>query len=141
MGHIASTLSLIFALSLAAPAVAQDRDTRELGVETSIPFADNNGIRNWEAGEVGSNALYVQDNRRRWYRVELVGPCMSHHGSFQLVYQTGPMGSFDTRTRVASSDFPGQWCNVVSVKTSAPPPGHDDRRGDAEEGRSGEEKQ
>ncbi len=119
----------LLAMTVAAPAMAQDKSARELGVETTIPFADSNGIRNWEVGPVGSNAIFVQDIRRDWYRVELAGPCMDHRGSFQLVYKTGPMGRFDSWTKVASSDFPGQWCSVISIKTSAPPPGHADRRG------------
>ncbi|WP_145961019.1 hypothetical protein [Sphingosinithalassobacter portus] len=119
----------LLALTVAAPAMAQDKSARELGVETTIPFADSNGIRNWEVGPVGSNDLYVQDSRRDWYRVQIAGPCMTNPSSFQLVYKTGPMGSFDTQTKVASSDFPGQWCSVISVQTSAPPPGHRDRNG------------
>ncbi|MBR0552845.1 hypothetical protein [Stakelama marina] len=111
---------LVATAAFLSPAPAQHAPDREIGKETSIPFADHDALRNWQAGKQ-SNILYVQDNRRRWYRVELSGPCLDHISGYRIAYSTGPTGSFDTFSKVYSNRFPGMVCSVVSVKTSLAP--------------------
>ena len=59
------------AAALTVPAAAQQRP--QYGQETTIAYAGNGGIRNWESGP--GNVVFLQDRTYRWYRVELSGPC------------------------------------------------------------------
>ncbi|TPG13477.1 hypothetical protein EAH87_17305 [Sphingomonas koreensis] len=118
----AATLALA-AASFASGAVAADRH-RPIGKETTIAFASNGGIRNWEAGPPKSKILYVQDRRLDWYRVELSGPCLDRNrGDMTINYTTDAIGAFD---RFSTLTFPNAGytvCGVKSIQTSLPPPG------------------
>jgi hypothetical protein len=116
------TLVLAIAL-IAAPALAAPQQ-QGVGKETSISFAGNGGLRNWQAGPRGSNRVYVQDRRLRWYAVQLSGDCIrGNNGSPTFRYTTDANGRFDTFSRVSSSDTPYAVCAVESIKTSLPPAG------------------
>jgi hypothetical protein len=109
------------AASLTTGATASDHRQRQIGKETSIPFASQEGLRDWERGS-SDDILYVQDYRLDWYRVQLSGPCISNLGSLRVAYTTGPGGTFDQFSQVYSTDFPHMTCSVLSIKTSLPPP-------------------
>ena len=111
------------AVSLAAGASAAQH-SRPIGKETSIPFASNGGIRNWEAGPPKSGIIYVQDRRLDWYRVEMSGPCIqSKGGPLTVIYTTDNSGMFDTFSKLTFPDYANRTCGVKSITTSLPPPG------------------
>lgn len=107
-----------------APATASAQRSRVVvGKETTISYAANGGLRNWQAGPRGSNIVHVQDRRMRWYQVTLSGPCIRERSSFPLQFRTRNDGQFDRFSQVWSRDRPGAICGVKSIKTSLPPKG------------------
>lgn len=111
------------ALAIASTANAAQHG-REIGKETTIPFASNGGIRNWEAGPPKSGIVYVQDRRLDWYRVEMSGPCIqSKGGPLTVLYTTDNGGAFDTFSKLTFPDYANRTCGVKSITTSLPPPG------------------
>jgi hypothetical protein len=109
------------ATAAGATAASAAQHQREIGKETSIPFASHHGLRDWSQG-ADQDEFYVQDYRNDWYKVELSGPCIGNMASLRVAYTTGPGGSFDQFSRVFSTDFPEMTCSVTSIKTSLPPP-------------------
>jgi hypothetical protein len=108
------------AAALAVPAAAQQR--AQYGKETTIAYAGNGGIRNWETGP--GNVVFLQDRTQRWYRVELTGPCGKRRGgSDTLIYDVGPSNRIDRFSRISNRRIPGAVCGVTSIRTSPPPPG------------------
>lgn len=116
-------------VGLAAAGASAAQHQRPIGQETSIPFADQHGLRDWREGP-SRDVFYVQDYRDKWYRVQLSGPCIGNMASLRIAYTTGPGGAFDRFSRVFSTDLPRMTCSVVSIKTSPPPPGRqkDDKK-------------
>lgn len=115
------TVLALAALSLALPAAGQ---TRTYGKETSIAFAANGGIRNFDTGPRGSDIVYLQDRTLRWYQVTLTGPCFPNRAQDTAIYRTSPNGRFDRFSSIASARFPERTCGVTSVLRSDAPPGH-----------------
>ena len=104
-------------------AVAAAAQTRQIGIETNIVDAGNGGIRNVEAGPPGSNLVYLQDRRLRWYAVKMSGPCLSDRALDTIGFSTDTTGTFDRFSQITSTRYPGRVCGVTSIVTSAPPPG------------------
>jgi len=118
----ALTVALATASFAAAASAAQHH--RPIGKETTIPFASNGGIRNWDAGPPNSGVIYVQDRRLDWYQVQMSGPCIqSKGGPLTVVYTTDNSGAFDTFSKLTFPDYAGRTCGVKSITTSLPPPG------------------
>lgn len=116
--------ALILALAAAttgSTVASAAQHQRQIGKETTIPFASHHGLRDWEEG-AKQDEFYVQDYRNDWYLVKLSGPCIGNMASLRVAYTTGPGGSFDQFSRVFSTDFPEMTCSVTSIKTSLPPP-------------------
>ena len=109
---------------LAAPAVAKDAKPRALGVEASIPFASSS-INNWQAD--GSDALYIQDLRRQWYRATLIGPCTELPFATAVGFDAGR--ALNTLDRFSTIVVRGQRCPLTSLVTSAPPPAKAKKKG------------
>lgn len=113
-------IALLFVAGLAGAAPAD----RPVGRETTIEFASNGGLRDWQRGPAGSDIVYVRDRTERWYQVTLTGPCARYATQDALVYTTDNNGTFDTFSRVSvPRQMPGAVCGVTSIKTSLPPPG------------------
>ncbi|WP_174279143.1 DUF6491 family protein [Sphingomonas bacterium] len=112
------------ALSLVAGGSAQAR-SRPLGAETTIPFASNGGLRDWQRGGAQSDALWVRDRTEQWYLVRLSGRCRFDFPLDTLIYTTDPSGIFDRFSTVRVGSEPYQVCGVRSIVASAPPPGHE----------------
>lgn len=90
------------------------------GVDAQIPFANSGNIREWRAD--GSDALYVQDGRGRWYRATLLGPCIDLPTANQIAFLTqGP----DQLDKFSSISVRGQRCAFTALVTSAGPPRHE----------------
>lgn len=116
--------ALIMALAMGAsvlaghPAVAASRPTApKIGQETSIPFVNHGGIRNWQV--VDDDTLLVEGTGNRWYRVELFRPCIGlRFTGIALGFETRGIDSFDRFSAIRTRD--GR-CAVKSVTVAAPP--------------------
>ncbi|TAJ70880.1 MAG: hypothetical protein EPO51_17165 [Phenylobacterium sp.] len=86
--------------------------------QASIPFVNHDGIRDWHAAD--SRTLYVQDNRRQWYRATLFAPCFELPFVQTIGFETRGIDTFD---RFSTIRVRGERCAVSSVERSdAPPP-------------------
>ena len=119
--RVVTTLILSLSAALCATAAYAAEHQRPIGKETTIPFADHHGLRDWDEGP-SQDEFYVQDYRNDWYKVKLSGPCIGNMASLRIAYTTGPGGTFDQFSRVFSTDFPDMTCSVLSIRTSLPPP-------------------
>jgi hypothetical protein len=61
----------------------------------------------------------VIDRSRRWYRVELMRPCVGLPYAYSIHFQTRGTGRFD---RYSAIGYQGQRCPVRSVVRSEAPP-------------------
>lgn len=86
-------------------------------VETSIPFANMGGIRDWSA--VDDMTLYVQDSGRSWYLARLGAPCMDLTFATTIGFETKGANRLD---KFASVIVSGQRCPLASFVASGPPP-------------------
>jgi opacity protein-like surface antigen len=98
--------ALPMASAFAAPSVPQ----------ASIPFVNHGGIRDWRAAD--HDTLYVQDQRRNWYRAELFAPCLDLPFAHAIGFETRGIDRFD---RFSSIRVRGQRCAVQSLVRSEPP--------------------
>ena len=113
------TLLTTAALALAAQAAPATPAPQE----TTIAFAANGGIHNFEAGPRGSGVVFLQARNLRWYKVTLSSDCLPN-GAFQtLIFKTNVNGTFDRFSRIGSTRYPGRLCGVNSIVRSDPPPG------------------
>ncbi|WP_336963470.1 DUF6491 family protein [Sphingobium aquiterrae] len=122
--------ALIIALAMGAgvlagnPAVAASGSTPPLighepriGQETSIPFVNHGGIRNWQV--VDDDMVLVEGTGHKWYKVELFGPCNGlRFTNIALGFETRGVDSFDRFSAIRTRD--GR-CAVKSVTVAAPP--------------------
>ena len=111
---IAAALS---AAALAAPAPAQQHPAAHGARQASIPFVSFRNIRNFEAD--GREAVYLQDQRRNWYRATLTSPCFE----LPFVHAIG----VDTRGSNSVDQFSTlivgrERCRIESLVRSGPPP-------------------
>jgi hypothetical protein len=111
-------VALVGAVTLAAAAPsAQASAKTSLPPQASIPFVNHNGIRDWRAAD--SRTLYVQDQRRQWYRATLFAPCVDLPFAQTIGFETRGIDRFD---RFSSIRVRGERCSVSSLELSAPPP-------------------
>jgi hypothetical protein len=87
--------------------------------EASIPFANHGGIYDWDA--VDRDTLYVQDIHRRWYRAELIGPCLDLDYAQAIGFKVDATDRFD---RYSDVIVRGQRCALKSLVASDAPPHH-----------------
>lgn len=85
--------------------------------ETSIPFVDMGGIRDWQA--IDDSALYVQDSRRNWYLAKLLAPCTDLTFATTIGFETKGVNRLD---RFGAVVVNGQRCVLSSFVASGPPP-------------------
>lgn len=85
--------------------------------ETSIPFVNMGGIRDWQA--VDDSTLYVQDNSRQWYLARLSGTCTDLPFATTIGFETKGVNRLDRFGAVVVS---GQRCPLSSFVASGPPP-------------------
>jgi hypothetical protein len=86
--------------------------------ETSIPFANMGGIRDWRA--IDDETLYVQDVRRNWYVARLMAPCPDLTFAQAIGFETKGVNQLD---RFAAVVVRGQRYQLASFVASGPPPG------------------
>lgn len=85
--------------------------------ETSIPFANMGGIRDWEAAD--NSSIYVQDNSRNWYLAKLSAPCVDLPFATTIGFETRGVNQLD---RFGTVIVAGQRYPLTSFVASGPPP-------------------
>ena len=107
-----------FVMSGGVRATAQAVAAEEsIGKETSIPFANMGGIRDWRA--VDDSTLYVQDIRRNWYLAKLAIPTPDLTFATAIGFETRGTNQLDKFGTVVVG---GQRIPLTSFVSSAPPP-------------------
>ncbi|MDP8912442.1 MAG: DUF6491 family protein [Pseudomonadota bacterium] len=123
MRKMLTAMAAVAAVLVSAPAAAVEPQAPR-GEEVSIPFP-RSGIRTWHAET--DRILYVQDRSRRWYRVELMRPCLGIQYNYALGFDTRGLSRFDRFSYILAR---GQRCPVNSVVRSDPPRGKFNRNRD-----------
>jgi hypothetical protein len=85
--------------------------------ETSIPFVNMGGIRDWQA--VDDDTLYVQDIGRKWYVAKLNGACTDLTFATSIGFETKGVNQLD---RFGTVIVGNQRCAMGSFVASGPPP-------------------
>lgn len=65
--------SLLAAAPTSANSAEPTANSVTQGQEASIPFANQGGVRNWQAA--GQDGIYIQDQHGRWYYGKFLGSC------------------------------------------------------------------
>ena len=112
------TLSLIPLVAWSLHAAAGNDSAASKAPETSIPFAQHGGIRDWKADR--DRGLWIQDTRRHWHYAQFMGRCSGISFATTIAFDTHPIGTFD---RFSSVYVPyGGRCSLQSVTASEGPP-------------------
>jgi hypothetical protein len=85
--------------------------------QASIPFADHDGIYNWQV--IDDRTVLIQGQNRKWYRASLMSRCFDLAFAERLGFESNPDGSFD---KFSSITVRGQSCPLTSLVEAPPPP-------------------
>lgn len=96
------------------PATARGEPT---GPETSIPFADRDGIADYKAH--GDHGLYIRSITGKWYYARTLAPCKRLKSASTVGFETSPGGKLD---RFGALRAQGWRCQLASVVQSDAPP-------------------
>jgi len=108
----------------AAPAAAaQKPEPLDLAQETRVPFLHIGRMRTFRA--IDQNTVYVQAQRRQWYRVTTMGPCPNLPWARFIGVDTRGSAVFD---RFSTLVVDGDRCAISSVVRSGEPPRRERRR-------------
>ena len=99
----------------ATPATATTAGAR--AAEASIPFADHDGIYNWQV--IDDRTVLIQGQNRKWYKASLMSRCFDLRFAERLGFESNPDGSFD---KFSSITVRGQNCPLSSLVDAPPPP-------------------
>lgn len=97
-----------------------------------IPFANNGGIRNWQAD--GDKVIYVQGNGPQWYKAELLTRCTGLNFAEQVGFETETSGAFN---KFSSIVVEGRKCPVSTFEVSDKPPTKKEKAAAREKAASG----
>lgn len=107
------TAAILAALLAVAPALAGPPAEEE----ARIPFVGYNAIRTFRP--VSDEVVYLQDQRRNWYRATLAVPCYNIQSALRLGVDTRYGSTLDN----TSSFIVGhERCRIHSLVRSEPPP-------------------
>ena len=95
----------------AVPAIAQG------AAETSMPFANQGGVRDWQAD--GDSKIYVQDASGKWYLATLSVPAADLPFATKIGFETK---GADTLDRFGVLIVQGARYPLSSLVQSGPPP-------------------
>jgi Family of unknown function (DUF6491) len=87
-----------------------------------LHFADLGNIRTWQPD--GANAMYIQNNRREWYRATFFSPCTNLPFAFAVAFVTEPNGSLN---KYSSILVEGERCWFQTFSTAQEPDNSDGR--------------
>ena len=113
-------IGIVIALAFGALASAPAQQTDE--GETTISYAGNGGLRDWQRIEKEPRILYARDRAERWYRIAMTGPCGTRDASETIIYTTDSNGTFDRFSSISTARYPDQMCRVTSIRRTPPPP-------------------
>lgn len=119
-------LTLAFAAAaLVASASAARAETPALPAaeEARVPFLHLGRMRTFRA--IDQNIVYVQAQRRQWYRVLTMGPCPNLPWAHSIGVDTHGGAVFD---RFSTLLVDGDRCAISSVVRSGEPPKRERRR-------------
>lgn len=112
-------LLTILAASLASPALSlpasSERQFDAKAEQVRIPFPGFR-IRNFHAES--REVIYLEDQSRRWYRAELIGPCTGLPFAQAIGIDTRGGGSFDKFSAIVVE---GDRCQLTSLTRSEKP--------------------
>jgi hypothetical protein len=127
MKQMLSALALASALAFAPTAASAtqapgkpgvSRQDARIGQEARIPFVSFRTIRTFRP--VGYDTVYLQDQRRNWYRADLFGPCLNLGRSLRIGVDTRFGNTLDRGSVVLVG---GERCRIQSlVYSDGPPP-------------------
>lgn len=112
-------IGLALLTGVVAPLAAQ---APTLGRETSIAYAGNGGIRDWEGD--GAGGMFLRDRTGQWYHASFVGQCPNLGWSRTIVVNTDPLGTLD---KFGSIDTASGRCSIASLVKSKAPLSRDSR--------------
>lgn len=98
--------------SLAAPPAPAE------ALESSIPFADRGGIRNWQAD--GSKGVWIQAAGGKWYYASFSSPCNGLPFSEGVRFVPEPTGDLSRWSSIRLAH--AERCFFRSLQPSAAPP-------------------
>jgi hypothetical protein len=102
----------------------------ELGVEASIAFPNYGAIRNFEAD--GTDGIWLEDDRRRWYYGEFLGKCHDLNFAQAVGFDTRGTPRFDKFSKIIVN---GDRCVLTSLVTAEKPLSRKERKRLAKEAR------
>jgi len=88
----------------------------EYGVEASIPFANNGGIRDFETN--GDRGVWIEDRQRRWYYATFIGSCPRLDHAMSIGFDTRGSSNFDKFGAIITRD---DQCPISSLVTAERP--------------------
>ena len=101
----------------AAGAAAHPAEPPARPAEARIPFVSFGSIRTFRTA--GEDVIYLQDQRRNWYRAELTGPCPGIERALRIGVDSRFSSTVDNSTTLIVD---GQRCPIHSLVRSAEPP-------------------
>ncbi|HYJ31574.1 MAG TPA: DUF6491 family protein [Allosphingosinicella sp.] len=122
MNGLALALGAAAALVGAAPAAAE-KPAVDAAEEARVPFLHIGRMRTFRA--IDDETVYVQAQRRQWYRVLTMGPCPNLPWARFIGVDTRGSAMFD---RFSTLIVDGERCAVSSVVRSGEPPRRERRR-------------
>ncbi len=125
-----SLAAMLLPLSAAA-ATEPAKESRELGVESSIVFPSDSTIRNWQADR--DRGIWIEGRRGEWYYGTFAGICRDVDFAQTIGVETRGAGRLD---KFASIVVRGERCMLSSFVSSAPPPTKAERKAAREAGKA-----
>ncbi|HZF28882.1 MAG TPA: DUF6491 family protein [Gammaproteobacteria bacterium] len=113
-----AAIRLVAAMFVAALVVPSAGAAEAVADHASIPFADIQGIKDWQAE--GNTAMLIEAYNRRWYRVTFFSPCIELPWHVAVAFVTEPNGSLD---RFSSIIAGGERCYFKTFEAATSPSG------------------
>ncbi len=117
IGPICAIASIFIAAGAVGDTPAAPAAPNAPAAEASIPFADHDGIYNWQV--IDDRTVLIQGQNRKWYRASLMSPCFDLRFAERLGFESNANGSFD---KFSSITVRGQNCPLTSLVEAPPPP-------------------
>jgi Family of unknown function (DUF6491) len=114
---VSAVLSSLIASAAVGDTPATPAAPNTPAAEASIPFADHDGIYNWQV--IDDRTVLIQGQNRKWYRASLMSRCFDLAFAERLGFESNPDGSFD---KFSSITVRGQSCPLTSLVDAPPPP-------------------
>lgn len=117
-------LAPLLALGMAAtPALAEPAAHHAQAQEhkqATIPFANYDGIQNWQVGN--DHTLYIEDQSNHWYKADLMFPAFDLPYANVIGFDTGPIGNFDHFSSIIVNGRRYQVRSLVKISGKPPRP-------------------